>query len=148
MAHFTAAASEDTFRTLFNGVRDGFSVTTSDSGDFGPFSASYSAGVRLEGGTVDLQSDGTVRISELDVVYDPLSLTLGIDIPEICVGGFCIIPNPFGGCLVRAPRICVFSADPDISLPLDLSGLLQSEISGSFEARQRDSSEAAGYSLS
>lgn len=137
MAHLTVAASEDAFRDLFAGLRDGFSASASDSSDFGPFSASYSAGVRLEGGTVDLQSGGTVRISELDVVYDPLVVTLGVDIPEICVGGFCIIPSPFG-CILRAPRICVFSADPDISLPLDLSGLINSEISGSFEVDVED----------
>ena len=54
---------------------------------------------------------------------------VGIDIPEICVGGFCIIPNPFGGCILRAPRVCVFSDDPDIQLTLPLSGLIRHEVS-------------------
>ncbi len=137
MADFTVAASEETFEELFARVRDNTAASTSGSADLGPFSVSWAAGFRLEGGDVDLQADGTVRISELDVVYDPLSLTLGIDIPRICVGGFCIIPNPFGGCLVRAPRICIFSADPDISLPLDIGGLVTSEISGAFRVRTR-----------
>lgn len=137
MADFTVAASEETFEELFARVRDNTAESTSGSADLGPFSVSWAAGFRLEGGNVDLQADGTVRISELDVVYDPLSLTLGIDIPRICVGGFCIIPNPFGGCLIRAPRICIFSADPDISLPLDIGGLVTSEISGAFRVRTR-----------
>ena len=131
MSDFTVAVSEKTFKDLFEAVRDNISETTSGSEDFGPFSVAWNVGFRLEDGDVDLRSDNTVLIDELDVVYDPLQLTLGIDIPEICVGGFCIIPTPFG-CALRVPEICVFSADPDISLPLDLSGLIESEISGSF----------------
>lgn len=137
MADFTVAASERTFEELFARVRNSTAESTSGSADFGPFSASWAIGFRLENGSVDLQPNGTVRISELDVVYDPLSLTLGIDIPRICVGGFCIIPNPFGGCILRAPRICIFEADPDISLPLNLSGLVRSEISGAFRVETR-----------
>jgi hypothetical protein len=132
MKHITVAVSEATFKTLFDRLRDSLHVSHSDSGSFGPFTASYSVGVRLANGTVDLQSNNSVLISELDVVYDPLSLDLGVDIPEVCVGGFCIIPSPFGGCWVRAPRICVFSGSPDISLPLHLGGLINSEISGAF----------------
>lgn len=137
MSHLTVAVSETTFGDLFDTVRDGLARSTSGSADLGPFSVAWNAGFRLEGGSVDLQADDSVRIDELDVVYDPLDLTLGVDLPEVCVGGFCIIPNPFGGCLVRAPRICVFSADPDITLPLDLGGLIVSEISGAFRVRTR-----------
>lgn len=128
MSHVTIAASEAAFQELFGALRDGFSWSASDSADFGPFTASYAAAAHLEGGTVDLRADNTIRIGELDIKWDTLSVSLGIDIPQVCVGGFCIIPTPFG-CALRAPRICVFSADPDISLPLDLSGLLTSEIS-------------------
>lgn len=136
MADFTVAASEKTFQELFAQVRDNTADSTSGSADLGPFSVSWDAGFRLENGSIDLQADGTVRISELDVVYDPLSLTFGIDIPRICIGGFCIIPSPFG-CILRAPRICIFEADPDISLPLNLSGLVRSEISGAFRIDTR-----------
>ncbi|MBX9699831.1 MAG: hypothetical protein K2X74_10350, partial [Acetobacteraceae bacterium] len=140
MTHMTVAVSEATFQRLFARARDGLAQSTSGSADLGPFSVAWNVGVRLAGGGVDLQADGTVRVSELDVIYDPLSLTLGLDIPQVCVGGFCIIPTPFG-CALRAPRICVFSADPDIALPINLSGLIQSEISGSFRVvtrRERD----------
>lgn len=128
MAHLTIAASEKTFEALFEAIRDNFKFTRSDSGDFGPFTAAYSLEAHLEGGTVDLRADNTVQIKELDIKWDKLDLTLGLDIPEICVGGFCIIPTPFG-CLLRAPRICIFSADPDISFTLPLGGLITSEIS-------------------
>jgi len=136
MSHLTVAASEDTFKRLFATVRDKITASTGGSEDLGPFSLDWNAGFRLEGGTVDLQADGTVLVSELDVVYDPLDLTFGIDIPELCIGGFCIIPTPFG-CLLRAPRICIFSADPDISLPIDIGGLVTSEISGAFSIKTR-----------
>lgn len=129
MAHLTIAASEKTFEALFETLRDNFQLDLSDSADFGPFSAAYAVKAHLEGGSVDLRADNTVQIKELDIKWDQLDLSLGLDIPEICVGGFCIIPNPFGGCILRAPRLCAFSADPDISLTLPLGGLLTSELS-------------------
>ena len=73
-------------------------------------------------------AQNTVQIKELDIKWDRLDLTLGLDIPGICVGGFCIIPSPFG-CILRAPRICVFDDDPDISFTLPLGDLITSEIS-------------------
>ncbi len=128
MSHLTVAASEDAFRLLFGFLRDNFTFSSSDSADFGPFTASYAVALHLKGGTIDLRDDNTVQVRELDIKWDTLQLCLGVDIPEICVGGFCIIPTPFG-CALRAPRICVFSADPDINFCLDLSGVITSEIS-------------------
>ena len=128
MSHLTVAASEDAFRLLFGFIRDNFTFSTSDNADFGPFTASYAVALHLEGGTVDLRDDNTIQIKELDVKWDTLQVCLGIDIPEICVGGFCIIPTPFG-CALRLPRICIFSADPDISFCLNLGHLITSEIS-------------------
>jgi hypothetical protein len=123
-----AALSEDAVEALFSVVRDEFTFSKSDSGDFGPFTASYSAQAHLENGTIDLRDDNTIHIEELDIKWDQLQLCLGIDIPGFCIGGFCIIPNPFGGCLVRAPEICVFGGDPDISFCLDIGGYITSEI--------------------
>lgn len=129
MAHLTVAASESTFVKLFNALRDNCHFAAADSVDLGPFTADYDVALHLEGGTIDLRADNTVSVKELDIKWDKLDLTLGIDIPEICIGGFCIVPNPFGGCILRAPRICVFSADPDIRLKLPLGGLITSEVS-------------------
>lgn len=140
MPDLRMAASEDAFAELFAQVRESVAESTSGSTDTGPFTVSWDVGFELDDGTVDLQDDGTVEISELDVVYTPLQLTFGIDIEERCVGGFCLIPNPlpFGpSCALRVPEVCIFSADPDISLPLDLSGLVESEISGAFAVEPR-----------
>lgn len=128
MSDLTVAASEDTFRELFAVLRDNFTLSASDSGSFGPFTASYDVALHLEDGTVDLRADNTVSVKELDVKWDTLSVSVGFDIPEICVGGWCVIPTPFG-CALRLPEICVFSADPDVTIPLDLSGLVASELS-------------------
>lgn len=136
MAHLTVAASEDTFRRIFNAVRDNFEFEKADSGSFGPFTAGYDIKMHLEGGSVDLRADNTVLVKELDIKWDRLDLSLGFDIPEICVGGFCIIPNPFGGCILRAPRICIFSADPDVQITLPLGGFTSEvSMSGSLVTR-------------
>jgi hypothetical protein len=67
-------------------------------------------------------------LSELDIKWDALSLNLCIDIPEVCTPGGCIIPIPFDGCLLAVPSFCFFSGNPDFCIPLNLSGLLTSEI--------------------
>ncbi len=148
MSDLTIAASERTFRELFAILRDGFSFAKSDSANFAGFSASYAVAAHLEGGTVDLHDDNTVSISELDIKWDTLEAGIGFDIPEVCIGGFCIIPNPFGGCLVRAPRLCAFSANPDIGITLPLSGIT-SEVSAtaSLVAKYRvDPARTSGMS--
>jgi hypothetical protein len=124
----TAAISEQAFKEIYGTILEGFKFSISDSGNSGIFTASYSVSAHLEDGTIELRNDGSIVVREMDVKWDTLSLVIGIDIPTIPIGGFCIIPNPFGGCLVRAPSIDLFSASPDISIPIDLSGLITSEI--------------------
>jgi len=128
MSEITVAASEDAVKELFVAMRDGFRFDKRDRVDFGPFSAGYDVALRLEDGEVDLRSDNSIAIEELDVKWDTLKAWLGFDIREICFGGWCILPTPFG-CAVRVPRVCVFSRDPDIKPELDLSGIATSEVS-------------------
>jgi hypothetical protein len=129
MPQVRVAASEEAFRKLFNKIVEKFVFEAADTADLGPFTAGYDVRLHLQGGSIDLRGDNTVQIKELDIKWDRLTLSLGIDIPELCVGGFCIIPNPFDGCILRAPRICVFSDDPDIQITLPLGDLITSEIS-------------------
>lgn len=130
MPHLRVAASEAAFKKLFNKVVEKFVLEDADSADLGPFTAGYDIKIHLENGSVDLRPDGTVQVKELDIKWDRLDLSLGLDIPEFCIPGFCLIPNPFGGCLVEIPPLCVFSADPDLEIVLPLSnGLITSEIS-------------------
>ena len=141
------AVSEDVAQLLFNKLRDNFAVSHSDSGSFGPFSVSYSVGAKLKNGKLEFQSNGTVRIKELDIVYDPLKLTFGIDIPSVTVGGFCIIPTPFG-CALRAPKKTFFGGNPDISVPLDLGGVITTEVSASCSAKLKYFTDPGGAGMS
>lgn len=128
MAHLTVAVSEGTFQKSVDALVRNLSFEKADTKDFGTFSAGYDVKAHLEGGTVDLRADNTVRISELDLRWDRLKFILGIDIPEICVGGGCIdLPWPIPDlCL---PRVCVFSDDPDISIEPDLAAFVAQEVS-------------------
>jgi hypothetical protein len=127
-----AALAEDAVQGAFTAVRDGFSFDETLSGNFGPFSASVTAAGHLENGTVDLRPDNSIALDELDLEFDTLRACLGINIPEICIGGFCIIPNPLGGCLVRAPRLCAFSDNPDIEFCLDIAAFVRFELSAAL----------------
>jgi hypothetical protein len=112
----------------------------SGSGSFGPFSASYSVGFKLTGGSIDLTNTGRVHFDELHLTYDPLILTLGIDIPTLPIGGECLL----GFCL---PEIDLFDKNPDISLPIDLSNTIVSEFSGEFTVADSKQVLAAKGSL-
>lgn len=135
-SHLVVAAAEKGIEALWNEVRDNFKQEASDSVDLGPFTAGYEFGFHLAGGDLDLRNDGTIRIEELDIKVDKLKLSLGFDIPEICIGGFCLIPTPWG-CAVEVPGFCVFEDDPDVELTLDLSGVFTSEITATARPNLR-----------
>jgi hypothetical protein len=128
MSHLTIAVAERPFEKLFYVMRDSFTFSDSNSANFGPFSAGYSVAFHLEGGTIELRNDNTVSIKELDIKWDSLVGSVGFDIPEICVGGWCI-PMPWPIPDICLPKICVFSDNPDVNISLDLSGIITSEIS-------------------
>lgn len=125
MSHITLAASEKAFGKLFDTVVNNFSWSKSDSKDFGPFSASYSLKLHLKDGSLSLHDDNTFEVQNLDIVFDTLKAQICFELPGICVGGWCIIPDPWNGCLVSLPKVCIGGP---ICAPIDLSGLV-SEIS-------------------
>ncbi|MGB8814015.1 MAG: hypothetical protein WCC57_12610 [Paracoccaceae bacterium] len=125
MSHLTIAASKNAFEEMFKLVRDGFTLSKSDSANFGPFSASYTIALHLDNGSIQLNNDGTLEIDALDVVWDTLKFKVCFDFPGFTIPGFCIIPDPWNGCLVGIPSIPIGGP---ICIPLNLSGLV-SEIS-------------------
>lgn len=127
MSHITVAVSEKSTKKLFEVLRDNLHFSKSDSASFSGFTASYSVGFHLEGGTFDLKGDNTVSVKELDL-KGTLVVGIGFDIPEICVGGWCI-PMPWPIPDICLPKICAFSDNPDIGINLDLSPFFTSEIS-------------------
>ncbi|MEP6503231.1 MAG: hypothetical protein ABJD97_07880 [Betaproteobacteria bacterium] len=121
MSHITIAASAHAFTQLFNALRDNFTFAKSDSADFGPFSASYSVALHLENGSVHLRDDNVIEVQHLDVVWDTLKVKVCFDLPGFCIPSFCIVPDPWNGCLVGFPGLCIGGP---ICAPLDLSGLV------------------------
>ncbi|HXF68698.1 MAG TPA: hypothetical protein VNK89_02730 [Thermoflexus sp.] len=132
MAHMTIAVSEGVFRRSFDLLKRNLIIERADSMSFGSFTAGYDVKAHLEGGSIDLRNDGTLQLRELDVRWDRLRLTLGLDLPELCVGGGCVdMPWPIPD--ICLPRVCVFSGDPDVSISTDLAAFVAQEIS--FTAR-------------
>jgi hypothetical protein len=121
MSHVTIAASSKAFEQLFKAVRDNFTFQKSDSGNFGPFSASYSAKFHLNKGDIQLNDDNTIDITALDVVWDKLEVTICFNLPGFSFGGGCIVPDPWNGCLVSLPS---FSIGGPICFTLPLNGLV------------------------
>lgn len=146
MTDLQLAVSEEILNRLFEKLRDKFAMSHSDNGSFGPFTASYSVGIKLQHGKVECQSNGTIRIKELDIVYDPLAVDFGIDIPSVTIGGFCIIPTPWG-CALRAPKKTFFSGNPDIEVPIDLGGIIATEVSASCSAKLKHINDSAGAGM-
>lgn len=121
MSHITIAASAKAFQQLFKAVEAGFTFAKSDSANFGPFSASYDIKLHLSGGTAQLNDDNTVEIQGVDINFDTFDFKLCLDLPGFCIGGFCIVPDPWNGCLVSFPGFCIGGP---VCADLDLSGLV------------------------
>ena len=106
--------------------RDGITLATSASVTSGALSAGVNVAAHMEGGTLDLRSDGSISLEELDVVFDQLAVSVGLNIPTTCFGPY--VMYFFGIHVGDLGPCCFFTANPDISLNLDLSWL-RSEIS-------------------
>jgi hypothetical protein len=77
--------------------------------------------VHLEGGSVHLRDDDVVEVQHLDIVWDTLKVKVCFNLPGFCIPSFCIVPDPWNGCLVGFPGFCIGGP---ICAPLDLSGLV------------------------
>jgi hypothetical protein len=119
MSHITIATSAKAFEKLFDQLRDNFTFSKSDSADFGPFSASYSVALHLQDGNLALNDDNTIEVTGLEIVWDTLKVEVCFTLPEL-VPSFCIVPDPWNGCLVGFPGF----GGESICAPLDLSGLV------------------------
>jgi hypothetical protein len=120
MSHFTLAVSQNAFTQLFTVAENNFSFSKSDSANYGPFTAGYSVACHLQGGSVQLNNDNTVDITNVEIVWSTLTAEIGFNLPGFCIGGFCIIPTPFG-CALHLPKFCIGGP---ITIGPDLSGLI------------------------
>jgi len=131
-ASITGAVSEGAFRRIFDVIRDTghfeIILAPQTASLFG-ISGSVSAHIKfhLANGTVDFQPDGTIRISELDVKWDLLDVTLSFDIPKLCFQLCGPVPwPPWWDCVDLG---CLFEANPDFSFTISLPTGFTSEIS-------------------
>jgi len=119
MSQITVAASRAAIEQMLFVLRDNFTYSNSDGDSFGPFSASYALAIHLEGGSLNFDVN-LIEIQNVDLVFDTLTAEVCFDLPGFSIPGFCIIPDPWNGCLVGIPDITIGGP---ICVPLDLSGL-------------------------
>jgi hypothetical protein len=123
----TVAISQDAINKLFAAVLNrgpanpGISVQlsgrygTPPSNKQGGVYFDYNVSASLSGGSVSLQNNGTIQIKDVVISWDTLHFTVNIDLPGISILGKTI----FGG----------NGGHPDISFPIDLNGVFQSQVS-------------------
>jgi hypothetical protein len=136
MSDITVSISHAIINGIFTGVVDTFKFEHADphAASLGPVTLGYDVAFHFRNDTavqptLDLRDDGSIFLHNLKILWDKLELTVGIDIPTIQIGAFCLIPIPFDGCLVPFPGITLFDANPDISFTLALDQLITSELS-------------------
>ena len=101
---------------------------------FDKVSLAYDIGVHAENGALQLRPGGLVHIKDMEIVFDPLALDLIVDLPDVTVGGQCLVKIA-GSCVVRLPKISLFEGHRDIVVPVRLSGLrCRLSISGQFRS--------------
>ena len=76
----------------------------------------YQVGASLSNGSISLQNDGTIHITDLTVSWDTFKIVVNIDLPQVSI--------PFDGTLFGGN-----GHNPDISFTVDLGGLFQSLVS-------------------
>ena len=134
------AISDDTIRTVMKAVVDNLKFEHIGDSTFGPITLHFDVAAHFPDNAtnhpwLDLRDDGTVYLHDLEVLFDKLEVTIGVDIPEWCIGGFCIFWVPIYGCVAHAPELCLFSANPDFSFNLALDKFVTTKLSveGAFQ---------------
>ncbi len=81
------------------------------------FYAYYQVSASLQGGTITLQDDGKIQINDLVISWDTLKFTININLPTISFS------------LPILGSFTFFGNNPDISIPIDLSGDFSTQVS-------------------
>lgn len=86
------------------------------------------------------------QLKEIDWKWDRLAIRVGLDIPKVTVGGWCLVKNPFGGCVLELPKKVFFDSDPDVDVQFDFAGL-RHEISTAFTIDVQKNTANKAYEL-
>jgi hypothetical protein len=144
MSDVSLSVSEAAFKAAFNKIYPSISLPFDGSTSLGPIWIGVDAAIHIEGaGDIDFEDGNTFLLKELDIGWDKLILRLGIDLPAVKVGKFCLIRMPddapflAGECIVEFPGGEIFGGAPDIGpITINLNAIIPyvvSEISGRYE---------------
>jgi hypothetical protein len=134
MSDVTLKVSEKTFGEVFNKLWPAFKAPFSGDGSWaGLWGAVEGQFHIVQAGDVEFNDANTFTASEIDLQWDKLIFKIGIDIPTIKIGKFCLLPTPdflkdfFGSddCLVEFPGGQLFTAVPDPYVKFNLSAIFQ-----------------------
>jgi uncharacterized membrane protein YeaQ/YmgE (transglycosylase-associated protein family) len=144
MSDVAFAVNQSTFNTVFSKALVSIGKQPFDgSSSIGPLWIGVEGAIHIDdAGSVDFEDGDTFFLHELDMGWDSLILRLGIDLPTIEVGKFCVFrfpdDTPFvgGDCIFEFPGVTLFDGAPDIGpLKINLNaiiGFIVTEISGRF----------------
>ncbi len=125
MSHLLAAVSGQALeKTVQATIKDFDFAYSSGTKNLGPFTASVDVEAGLQSGLASLRDDNTIALTDVEILFKKLDLTIGVDFGELCTPTACIsIPLDGTHCL---PQLCVH---PAFSIPLHLDGFITSEVS-------------------
>jgi len=118
----SAGALEDTFGALIEIFSFQFSKSTGGSVQF-----SINVQCHFERGQMTLMppdpasliyQGGYFDLSDVVIKWDRLDLGVTVHIPGVNVGGFCLLPTPWG-CAIQIPPTTLFDVDITATIPID-----------------------------
>ena len=66
-----------------------------------------------------IYTGGYFSLTDIVIAWDRLDFTVGLHVPGKSIPSYCIIPNPFGGCLVSTPTLTTPSFDVKVILAIN-----------------------------
>ncbi|WP_153800501.1 hypothetical protein [Foetidibacter luteolus] len=149
MSDVTFSVNESTFKAVFNKAYPGKKLNFNESGSKVLVWLGVEGEIHIEGaGGIEFEDGNTFLLKELEIGWDKLILRLGLDVPNVEIGKFCLLRMPrsipFWGdapflgdeCLVEFPGVTLFTGKPDIGpFKLNLNAIIPyivTEIGGRY----------------
>lgn len=146
MSDVTIQMSERILSQALNLLNQNFVIESSGEEQVNQCLLGYDLRAHLEGGSIHLRDDGSVRLSELDLRWDRLKLFIEFDLVEIELPGGCldlvVSGQVFEFCWEGTP---IFTGNPTVRAEVDLAefGAQEFSLSATFAVREWDPSAAS-----
>ena len=114
----TVAISEGGFKKIFQAAIQGIKFSFEDTIG-STFTVHYKIVGKLKGGSINFENN-YMEIKELDIFWETFKITLGVDVPTIPIIPSVCLDLPLG--TVCTPGFSLFTGNPDLSIPIDVSG--------------------------